>query len=38
MQSRYDYFPYNDTIAAQVYNNLYVRMFGVRSLLLRSKV
>ena len=23
MAYRYDYFPYNDTIAAEVYNNLY---------------
>lgn len=29
MAFRYDYFPYNDTIAAEVYNNLYVRIFEV---------
>ena len=29
MAFRYDYSPYNDTIAAEVYNNLYVRIIGV---------
>lgn len=29
MALRYDYSPYNDTIAAEVYDNLYVRIFGV---------
>lgn len=29
MAFRYDYFPYNDTIATEVYNNLYVRVFGI---------
>lgn len=27
----YDYFPYNDTIAAGLYDNLYVRIFGIQS-------
>ena len=31
MAFRYDYSPYNDTIAAEVYDNLYVRIFGVHS-------
>lgn len=30
MSFRYDYFPYNDTIAAKVYKNLYVCIFGIR--------
>lgn len=29
MTFRYDYYPYNDTIAAEVYNNLYVRILGL---------
>ena len=29
MPFRYDYFPYNDTIATEVYENLYVCIIGV---------
>ena len=44
MAFRYDYFPYNDTIAAEVYKNLYVRISEVgffplsgQTLILRRK-